>query len=347
MESIDTAVITANWNGKGLLKECLGSLRKQSYRNFITIVVDNGSTDGSAEYVMKNFPEVKVIRLKKNRGFTGGNNAGFIEAMKDKDIKYLVTLNNDAVVGRDWLKNLISAAKSDKNIASCSSKVLYLFNKDKIDTAGIAIYQDGHGQSRGGLKNASKYTKKEEIFGASAVAALWKREALEKVGLFDSMFFMYQEEIDLAWRLRYVGYKSVFVPNAIVYHAHSASSKPFSPLKAYYSERNRIWLVFKNFTWSMILKSKYYTLKRYISLVRGAKEKKGAAGKFMEKNSFLSIILVLLKAYFIGIIALPLFIPKRIIIQYTRIKNHVSNKQIKEWFRRFSTDSERIAMLKV
>lgn len=347
MAFLDTAVITANWNGKGLLKECLGSLRKQSYRNFVTIVVDNGSTDGSAEYVMKNFPEVRVISLRKNKGFTGGNNAGFVEAMKDKGIKYLVTLNNDAVAERDWLKNLISAAKSDKNAASCSSKVLYLFNKDKIDTAGIAIYQDGHGQSRGGLENASKYVKKEEIFGASAVAALWKREALEKVGLFDSMFFMYQEEIDLAWRLRYAGYKSIFVPNAIVYHAHSATSRPFSPLKAYCSERNRLWLVFKNFTCLMILKSVYYTMKRYIALAGGARKNKGAAGKFMEKNPLSSIILVLLKAYFIGIIALPLFIPKRTRIQYARIKNHIGRKQIDGWFRKFSTDSERMAMLKV
>lgn len=342
----NTAIITVNWNGKHLLKELLPSLEKQTYRNFITIVVDNSSSDGSAEFLRKNFPWAKVIVMKKNTGFTGGNNAGLEEAMKNKDIKYLITLNNDTIADRNWLRNLVKAAEAEKNIGSCSSKVLYLYNKDIIDTAGIAIYKDGHAQSRGSMEKASKYSKKEEVFGASAVAALWKREALEKTGLFDDLFFMYQEEVDLAWRLRYAGYKSMFVPDAIVYHAHSASSKPFSPLKAYYSERNRLWLVFKNFTWGMMLKSKYYTLKRYMALAKGAKEKKGAAGEFVKKYSFPMVFYILLKAYLIGIIMLPLFIAKRIKIQMMRRKNGITSKDIKEWFRKFPTDAERIALIK-
>lgn len=342
----NTAIITVNWNGKHLLKELLPSLEKQTYRNFITIVVDNSSSDGSAEFVREKSPWTKVIVMKKNTGFTGGNNAGFKEAMKNKDIKYIVTLNNDTIADRNWLRNLVRAAEAEKNIGSCSSKVLYLYNKDIIDTAGIAIYKDGHAQSRGSMEKASKYSKKEEIFGASAVAALWKREALEKIGLFDDLFFMYQEEVDLAYRLRYAGYKSMFVPDAIVYHAHSASSKPFSPLKAYYSERNRLWLVFKNFTWPMLLKSKYYTLKRYMALAKSAREKKGAAGEFVKRYSFVRILAILAKAYVVGLIMLPLFILKRIKIQHMRRKNKISGEEITRWFERFSTDAERIALIK-
>lgn len=343
---METAVIIANWNGKHLLKDCLSSLRKQDYRDFITIVADNGSSDGSEEFIMKNFPEVEVIRLRYNMGFTGGNNAGFREALKRPGIKYVVTLNNDTVAEKGWLKGLVRAAESDKRIGSCSSKVVYLKDKDTMDTAGIVIYPDGHAQSRCAMQKASGCCRKEEIFGASAVAALWRREALEKVGFFDSFFFMYQEEVDMAWRLRYAGYKSVFVPDAVVYHAHSASSKPFSPLKAYYSERNRIWLVFKNFTWGMILKSRYYTFKRYMALVKGVKEKKGPAGEFVKKHSFLRIFAILIKAYLMGLIMLPLFIPKRIRIQHMRRKNRIGRKEISGWFRRFSTDAEKSALMK-
>ena len=164
MKPKDTAVITVNWNGKNLLKKLLPSLKKQTYKDFVTIVVDNNSSDGSAGFVRENFPWAKVIVMKKNTGFTGGNNAGFLEAMKNRDIKYLITLNNDTVVDKDWLKNLVKAAEAEKGIGSCSSKVLYLYNKDIIDTAGIAIYKDGHASSRGGLEKSSKHSKREEIF---------------------------------------------------------------------------------------------------------------------------------------------------------------------------------------
>lgn len=346
MKIIDTAIIIVNWNGRNLLRDCLSSLKKQAYRDFETIVVDNNSKDGSVEYVMKNFPEVRIIQLKKNRAFTGGNNAGLKEALKIKSIRYIVTLNNDTVADKNWLKNLIIAAKSDKKIGSCSSKVLYLKDKGIIDTAGIAPYRDGHAQSRGGLEKASKFTKKQEIFGASAVAALWKTEVIDKIGFFDNMFWMYQEEVDLAYRLRYAGYKAIFVPNAVVYHAHSASSKPFSPLKAYYTERNRIWLVFKNFTWLMMLKSVYYTLKRYMALAKGADRGKGPAGKFVKKYSFFRIFRTLLEAYIIGIVLIPLFIPKKINIWFMRRRNGIDRKQINKWFNKFSTDAESIAHLK-
>lgn len=342
----ETAVIIANWNGKHLLKNCLASLKKQAYRDFITIVADNNSKDGSVMFVRKNFPWARIIELKKNKGFTGGNNAGLRHAMKNRGIKFLATLNNDAVVDKNWLGNLVSAAKSDKDAGSFSSKVVYLKNKGTIDTAGIVIYQDGHAQSRGALEKSSRYRKKEEIFGASAVAALWKRKALEKAGLFDSMFFMYQEEVDMAYRLRYAGFKAVFVPDAVVYHVHSASSMPFSALKAYYTERNRIWVLFKNFTCIMMIKSVYYTAKRYIALAKGMKRKKGAAGEFVKKYSFFYMLLVLLKAYVVGVILLPLFIPKRIKIQLARMRNGIGRKEINKWFARFSTDAEKLALIK-
>lgn len=342
----ETAVLVVNWNGKRLLKGCFDSLKRQTYKDFMAIMVDNNSSDDSVEFVNKDYAWVKVIRLTKNTGVAGGNNAGFEEAKKYKSIKYVAMLNNDAIVDKEWLGNLVDVMKKDKKISGCCAKAVYLKNRRIIDTNGILIYGDGSAQGKDAFKEASKIKDIEEVFGATGVAGLYRRDALEKAGFFDDIFFMYLEEVDLAWRLRYAGYKAFFVPSAIAYHAHSASSESFSPFKAYYTERNRIWLVFKNFTSLMMIKSVYYTLKRYIALARGASKKEGAAGEFVKKNSVILMPWILIKAYFVGLIALPLFIPKRFMIMRMRMKNGIGRKQIGEWFARFSTDSERIALIK-
>lgn len=342
----ETAVLVVNWNGKHLLKDCLNALGKQTYRDFITILIDNNSSDGSVEYVMKNFSDVKIVKLRKNTGVAGGNNAGFEEAKKYPGVKYISMLNNDAVPEKDWLKNLVKVMDSDDKISGCCAKVMYLKNREIIDTNGMLIYRDGNAQSKDTFRKASEIKKQEEVFGATGVAGIYRRAALEKAGFFDKIFFMYLEEVDLAWRLRYAGYKSMFVPSAIAYHAHSASSAPFSPFKAYYTERNRIWLVFKNFTCLMIIKSFYYTAKRYMALMKGAGSRKGSAGEFLKKNSFFDMAKVMLKAYLVGIVLLPIFIPGRIRTQLMRIRNGIGRKEINEWFRRFSTDAERLALIK-
>jgi GT2 family glycosyltransferase len=340
------AIIIVNWNGKHLLKDCFDSLRKQSYREFQVYLVDNNSSDASIEFTKKNYSEIKIIKLNDNYGFAKGNNEGIKVALNDPNIKYIITLNNDTIVDKNWLKNLVAASELHPKIGACASKTLYLEKKDTINSNGIAIYQDGHAISWRGFEKASEYKKIEEIFAPSAVAALYKRVALEKVGLFDDSFFMYHEEVDLAWRLRYGGYASIYVPDAIVYHAHSATSKPFSPLKAYYSERNRIWVVFKNFTWSMILKSFGYTIKRYYNLAKELKNKRGPVAEFTKKQPLSKAILILLKAWFIGTITLPKFIPQRIKIQKMRKDNKVTNKKIDNWFKRFGVNVKRLAMTK-
>jgi len=339
---VESAVIIVNWNGKHLLKDCFDSLREQTNKNFVTYLVDNNSSDDSIEFTKKNYPEIKIIKLKKNYGFAKGNNEGIKEAIKDQNIKYILTLNNDTVVDKDWLKNLVDSSKKNPKIGACASKTLYLEKKDTINSNGISIYQDGHAISWRGFEKAINYPREEEIFAPSAVAALYKREALEKIGLFDDSFFMYQEEVDLAWRLRYGGYISIYCPNAIVYHAHSATSKAFSPLKAYYSERNRIWVVYKNFTILMILKSFFYTIKRYNELIVGLKKKQGSVTEFTKKNSLSKAIFILLKAWLVGTINIPRYTPQRIKIQRMRKKNKITNKEIKIWFNQFGASVKKI-----
>jgi len=342
----ETAVIIVNWNGRHLLSDCLNSLKKQTYRNFTTYVVDNHSSDDSVEFIKNEFPEARVIQLKKNFGFARGNNEGIKEAFRKENICFIATLNNDTVVDKNWLMYLVKEAKKNKEAASFSSKTLCLSKNDTINSCGMLIYQDGHAKSRGFHEKLSQYIEKEEIFGPSAVAALYKKRALKKVGLFDNLFFMYQEEVDLAWRLRFAGYKSVYVPKAIVYHRVSFTSKPFSPLKAYYSERNRIWLVFKNFTASMIFMSIFYTIKRYTCLLTGLKQKKGPMAEFTQKGSLISLFFIFIKAWTVGLIGLPLFINKRIKIQKLRKASGIGQKEINEWFKKFGTKAEGFIIIK-
>src|SRR3989344_669445 len=341
----ETAVIIVNWNGKHLLKDCLPSLAAQSYKNFSVIIVDNASTDGTAEFLRKEFSWVELISLERNTGFTGGNNAGYEFALRNKNIKYISTLNNDTVVHKEWLSSLVKGMKANPLLGSCSSKVIFLHEKDKIDTAGIVIYKDGNAMSRAHKHHPDSEKRSADIFGASAVAALWRRKALEKAGFLDERYFMYQEEVDLGWRVRFAGYSSRFIPKAIVYHAHSASSKSFSPLKAYYSERNRILTAVKDFPLTYLLASPYWAFRRYLSLLRGARAGKGAAGKFLEKSSPSSMAWILLKAWSAGILMVPLMIPARWRIQRMRRKNGITSSTVKGWFEKYGVSPERIALL--
>lgn len=342
---VETAVIIVNWNGKKLLEGCLKSLRHQSYRNFKVYLVDNNSKDDSVIYVEKKFKEVCVIKLKKNYGFAKGNNQGIKKAVKDKETRYIVTLNNDTIVDKKWLENLVGEAKRNPTVGAVASKTIYLSNKKMINTNGISIYQDGHAVSWRGFKNVKDYTETEEIFAPSAVAALYKKDVLKKTGLFDSRFFMYEEEVDLGWRIRFAGYKSVYSPNAIVYHAHSATSKAFSELKAYYSERNRIWVVFKNFTCKMMFRSLGYTFKRYRAAIKALKLKKGPVSEFTKKEPKYKLFTITLKAWIIATLTLPFFINKRIKIQKIRKQNNIDDKTIEDWFKKFGTTAEKIVRL--
>jgi hypothetical protein len=207
-------IIIVNWNGKHLLKNCLDSILKQTYKKFNVILVDNGSTDKSVEFIEKKFSEIKIIKLKENTGFAYANNVGIKEAFKNENIQYIITLNNDTKADKDYVKNLVQEARKDKRIGSLQPKVINFFDKDKIDSVGMLIYKDCSAINKGQKEiDKGQYNKKEEIFGSSASAALYTRRALEDTRLkegefFDNDYFAYYEDVDLAWRLRLAGFKS-------------------------------------------------------------------------------------------------------------------------------------------
>lgn len=246
-----TTVIVVNWNGKHLLAETLYALQLQTYQRFHTVVVDNGSSDGSVDYVRRHFPGVEIIPLGWNSGFAHANNI----AIGNTRSEFAALLNNDAVPSRTWLEQLVKALESNPNAGFAASKMLYFDNPGFIDRAGDAYTKAGVGKLRGRKAPALRYAVPEWIFGACAGAALYRTKALKEVGLFDEEFFLINEDVDLSFRLQARGYRCIYVPEAVVYHKASSSIVHDSKTSVYYGHRNLEWVYLKNLPLELIIKT--------------------------------------------------------------------------------------------
>jgi GT2 family glycosyltransferase len=303
------SVVIVNWNGKHLLGECLDSLSAQAVEGVEIILVDNGSKDGSAQFVQERYPGVRLITLQENLGFAGGNNAGIRSASG----KYIALLNNDTRVDQAWLANLLREAEaSPASTGMWACKILSYDNPDVLDNVGLLLYPDGLGRGKGRLeKDRGQYDEQGEAFFPSGCAGLFRREMLDEIGLFDEEFFAYADDVDLGLRARLAGFRCTYVPTANVYHKYSASSSAHSPFKAFLVERNRIWVLLKYYPIEMILVSPCVTLARLLFHLYGALTGKGASGRFSEQNSVLQAIAVLLRAWWSALAALPNIIRQR------------------------------------
>lgn len=245
------SVIIVNWNGKKFLSDCLEGLRRQTFNDFLTVLIDNASEDGSLEFVRANYPEVKTLSLTQNFGFAIANNI----AIKALNSKYVALLNNDAVPHADWLRNLLQSLDSHPEAGFVASKMLFYDRPDIIDRAGDVYTTAGTGLLRGRSKNKADYNGKEWIFGACAGAALYRKKMLDDIGLFDEDFFLVYEDVDLSFRAQLRGYKCMYVPEAIVYHRASGSIGDDSSTSVYYSHRNLEWVYLKNMPGYLIVKT--------------------------------------------------------------------------------------------
>jgi GT2 family glycosyltransferase len=243
-------VIILNWNGRRFLERCLRSLLAQSYQDFEIVLVDNGSTDGSVPLVEEEFPQVRLIANRTNRGFAAANN----QAIRATGSELVVTLNNDTEVDSDWLGELVAAAEAHQEVGACSSRMLFAHRPDMINSAGIALDRAGIAWDwRGGEPDDLQERVPAEVFGACAGAALYRRQMLEEVGVFDESFFAYLEDVDLAWRAQWAGWRALSVPTARVLHHHSGTAVEGSPLKNRLLGRNKVWLIAKNYPWPQVL----------------------------------------------------------------------------------------------
>lgn len=245
------SVIILNWNGRALLGDCLASVLAQSFEGFEVILVDNGSSDGSPDWVATEFPQVRVVRLDSNLGFCAGNNAGVRAARGE----YLVLLNNDTVVEPDWLAPLYATMTSDPRIAACDSKVLYSGARHTIWSAGAVYTIAGTANFRAqGAPQDALASDPEEVFSAVACSAMYRRSVWDEIGGLDETFFAGYEDVDWSFRARLRGYRILNVPSSRVYHKVSATHGFNSPAYVRRGQRNVTATFVKNMPTPLLLR---------------------------------------------------------------------------------------------
>jgi len=236
------SVIIPNWNGARHLPACLDSLRRQTYPLVEVIVVDNASTDESVTLIQRDYPEVVLVSLDQNLGFAGGVNRG-IEAARGEIV---AALNNDTEVSPGWAEALVTALRRHPEAGMAASKILLFDRRDTLHSAGDACGVDGIPLNRGvWQKDQGQFDAEEYIWGGCGGAVAYRRAMLDDIGLLDEDLFMYCEDVDLNWRAQLAGYRCVFVPEAVVYHHLSATGG--GPLASFYTGRNTVWVLVKNY----------------------------------------------------------------------------------------------------
>ena len=255
------SVVIPNWNGRRFLAACLKSLQKQTYSDIEIVVVDNASDDGSQTLISEGFPQVQLITLPENRGFTGACNIGMQFASGD----IIALLNNDTEVDVNWVKEILAGFCSDREVGMVASKMLLFDKRDHFHTAGDTFGIDGSAGNRGAWQqDIGQYDRVEYVFGACGGAAAYRKSMLDDIGLLDDDFFFLLEDIDLAWRAQLAGYKALYVPSALVYHHLSASGGGITA--SYYDGRNSIWVLVKNMPGALIRKYAGRILRRQSAL---------------------------------------------------------------------------------
>jgi GT2 family glycosyltransferase len=274
------------------LRDCLDSLERQTIHDFEVIVVDNSGQGG----VRKSGAArawVTVIENERNVGFGAAINQAFHRSRAP----FMATLNDDAVACPGWIEALLHAIELRPDVGMCASRII-LSEAGRLDSAGLLISSDGSSKQRGHGESPDSFARAEEALVPSACAALYRRSMLESVGLFDEEFFLYCEDTDLGLRARRAGWKCVYVPAAMVDHRYSHSAGRASALKAYYVERNRLFLVVKNFPTRALMRTPLASLERYgwhlLSLFQG----RGSAGRFhLEGQGASKLLLIVLRAH--------------------------------------------------
>lgn len=243
-------MVIPNWNGERLLETCLFSLRGQTFRDFETIVVDNGSIDGSIDLIEQDFPEARIVAFPENLGFAAAANAG----IKASGAELVALLNNDTEQDPGWLKALVRASDAHPESGLFASKLVDFHDRRFLDGAGDALrlsglpYRLGHGE-----RDLGQFDSPGHVFGACAAAAMYRRTMLEEIGVFDEDFVSYCEDGDLSFRAQLAGHRCFYVPDAVVYHMGSASTGgKRSATATRLGSRNSLSLLVKNLPLSVV-----------------------------------------------------------------------------------------------
>ena len=313
------------------LRNCLNSLEKQTFCDFEIIVVYN-----SGRRAFTSRTGVRVIANDRNVGYGAAVN----QAFRQSTAPFLAVLNDDTTADPRWLEALFRAIDLRPDIGMCAPQIR-LAGDDRLDSAGMLLSGDGSSKQRGHLESTDSYARAEEALLPSGCAALYRREMLDEIGLFDETFFLYCEDTDLGLRARWAAWDCLYVPDAIVEHQYSHSSGKASALKAYYVERNRLFLAVKNLPARDLLLAPFYSIARYFWHIAYALKGRGKAAEFHQAgNSGAQLPLYVLRAYAALLTRLPALLRER-----RRIKRRLTSLQFHRLIRRFSIPPRKVAEL--
>ena len=324
------SVLIVNWNGRDLLPGCLAALARQTVAPHEIVVVDNGSEDGSADYLREcDAQGLKTRFLGTNTGFSGGNNVAF--GMAEGDVVAL--LNNDAEPDPDWIAEALPAFE-DPAVAMVACKVLRA-EGGTVDKVGHLMYRDGQNRGRGtGRPDDGRFDTDEEALWPDGCAGFYRRSALEQTltdgHLLDPDFFLYAEDAELGMRLRWAGYRCIYRHKSVVTHRHSAGLGKFGLRKLYFIERNRMWLLVKTFPLGWILVSPWFTLLRHGANALAALRGRGVAGGAARAQSPFALAGCLVRALWDGLRGAPRMWRKR-----SGVVKRVSDRDMKRILRTY------------
>lgn len=278
----ETVIIIPNFNGKTLLKTCLDSLEKQTYRDFFILVVDDGSTDNSLTFLKENYPHIHIVQNDTNIGFSKSISKGIQEAEKIYQPTYIALLNNDTETDSCWLEKLVVKIEESPDTAAAASNMLFYDERNIVNSHGCMLTPFLDGEDINRMKEASKVTCPSSVLGCCFGAALIRSSALKDIGMPDERYHSYAEDTDWGWRANILGYKILFCKEAIVYHRESYTSEKYfsSYFKVYQCKKNSLCNAIKNLETKnlfkrLLLLSVYYpafSVAYVINIKRGRQE---------------------------------------------------------------------------
>ncbi len=236
------SIVIPNWNGARFLPTCLDALKRQKNASIEIIVVDNASEDDSKTVIKSRYPDVQLIELSENRGFTGACNAG-IQAARGA---FIALLNNDTEADAGWAAAVLDAFSRHPEAGIVASKMLLFDRRDHLHTAGDFFTVDGRAGNRGvWQRDEGQFDREEYVFSACGGSSAYRKAMLDQIGTLDDDFFFSLEDMDLAWRAQLAGWRCLYTPAAIVYHRLSATGGGVTA--SYYDGRNLIYILVKDY----------------------------------------------------------------------------------------------------
>jgi GT2 family glycosyltransferase len=332
--AVPTTAIIANYNGADYLARCVSSFREQTTPFTEIMVVDAGSTDGSPEMIHDGSVSVDVYIQDDNRGYGAALNLGMQQAQGE----IVVFSNIDLTLDPNWLAAVHEQFEEHPKCGLVASKILYMDEPQRINSTGMLFYADFSAINRGmNEMDEGQYQDAEEVFGANGAVMAFRRSVLTQIGGFDERYFLFREEDELMWRMKRHGWVSRYAPEAIVYHKRSASTGLFSPLKLYYSERNRLWNILKHLPLRCVFTTIPAVFNRYLGNLRHVRAGGTSKAEQVARIPKWKLALALLRAWGDAILGAPSMLRKR--RQYNQTST-VTPRQARRWVEQYPATLE-------